>query len=362
MDKEMIADKQGIALVILFVAGTSTAWPTATAAGRDIWLAILAAILGACFIVSIYSRILSLYHGKDLFDILELLLGKFLGRGVSLLFIWFAFHMGALVIMGYGDFLITVSLPETPRLVPMILIALLAIWGVKEGLEVLGRWAKLFLMLNIPMPIVTILMLIPQMELSNIRPVLYDGLAPVIRGAVDAFAFPFAETVVFMMVLSSVKEKKSPYRIYLMGLFFGGLLTFSVSLTEMLVLGPDIHAASFFPSHTAVTKINIAGLIHRLELISIISTYTAAFVKLSICLLAAAKGLAKIFQFADYRFFVSPLGLSMLNFAYIIHGNILESRQWSTRIWPYYAFPFQVALPLLILGIAEIKRKVQESR
>ena len=43
-----------------------------------------------------FSRILSLYPGKDLFDILQIVMGKFVGKFISILMIWFAFHDGSL--------------------------------------------------------------------------------------------------------------------------------------------------------------------------------------------------------------------------------------------------------------------------
>ena len=86
MNKEVISDKQGICLVILFIAGETLAMQTAPAAGSDLWLAILLAIVTSIPLLLVYSRILSLFHGKGLFDILECLFGRILGKFLSLIF------------------------------------------------------------------------------------------------------------------------------------------------------------------------------------------------------------------------------------------------------------------------------------
>ena len=41
-----------------------------------------------------FSKILYLYPGKDIFDILQIVMGKFIEKTISLLMIWFAFNLG----------------------------------------------------------------------------------------------------------------------------------------------------------------------------------------------------------------------------------------------------------------------------
>ncbi|MCT4618861.1 MAG: endospore germination permease [Marinisporobacter sp.] len=356
MNKEFISDREGICLVILFISGSSLALPTAAEAGRDLWLAIIIAIIIAIPTVLLYSKLLSLYPGKDLFDIVDIVFGKIVGKLIGIFYIWFSFHLGALVIRDFGEFPITVSIPETPMLVPMIFVTILCIWIVKEGIEVLGRWAKLFVLFNAPLPSILILLLIPQMDIENIQPILYEGFQPLLKGTFSAFTFPFAETVIFTMILPSLKTKKSPYEIYMKGLLLGGMLIAGVSLAEILVIGPDLYGATFFPNHSVARKVHIGQILSRMEVIVILATITAAFLKISVCLLAACRGMMKLFKLEDYRFLVAPIGILMFLLSIIIHKNIMELFEWAT-VWPYYAFPFQVMIPILVLIIVFIKKE-----
>ncbi|TCO74965.1 GerAB/ArcD/ProY family transporter [Marinisporobacter balticus] len=356
MHKEVISDREGICLVILFISGSTLAMPTGAAAGRDLWLAILFAIVIAIPILLIYAKLLSLFLGKDLFDILEYGFGKIIGKGIGILFIWFAFHLGVLSIRNIGEFPVTVSLPETPIPIFTLSMIMLAIWIVKEGIEVLGRWANIFVLFNAPIPSMIILMLIPIMDINNIQPILYDGINPLLKGTFEAFAFPFAETVLFTMIVSSLKTKKSSYNIYIKGLLLGGMLILGVSLTEVLVLGPDLYGATFFPNHVVARKVDIGETLQRMEVIVILATTTASFLKMSVCLLAVCNGIAKIFNLDDYRGFVTPIGLLMFNFAIFIYKSINEMTMWASSIWPYYAFLFQVILPIVLFIVVMIKR------
>jgi len=357
MEKETISDIQGICLIILFISGETLAMQTATRAGSDLWLAIIAAMAIAIPIVFMYARLLTLFPNKDLFDIIELLFGKYFGKILSLLFIIYIFQAGALVLRDISESTVTTTLPETPKTVFMIFYIVLGIWIVKAGIEVMGRWANLFVILNGPLPTIAILLLIPEMDFNNIRPVLFNGINPLMEGTFQALTFPFAETVVFTMVLYSLKTKKSPYNIYLKGLLIGGILIAGVSLAEILVLGSDIYSATYFPNQNVATKVNIGEFIQRIEIIAMIAIVTSSFLKLSVYLLAVTRGISKLFGFKDYRFIVTPVAALLMNFSNFNLGqdNIMELFKFIDDIWPYFALPFQILLPLIIFIFAEIK-------
>jgi spore germination protein KB len=84
-------------------------------------------------------------------------------------------------------------------------------------------------------------------------------------------------------------------------------------------------------------------------------------VKSSICLLVACKGIQKVFNLKDYRSIVIQTGLLMVYFAYTVYDNSMVMKYWAFKVYSYYAFPFQVILPLIIWGVAEIKRKITSS-
>lgn len=360
MNKELISDIQGINLTVLFIFGSSLVIGTGGKAKGDMWIAIMLALFISAPILIIYARILSRYPGKDLYDILEEVFGKYLGRAFSLAFIWFSFHLGALVLRNFGEFMNTVGLPETPKIVPIIMFALICVLGVKSGIETLAKCSSYFIVGVFSLLVLLALLTIPNMKPENLLPIMYNGFKPVLQGAFAAFSFPFGELIVFMMVFDSLKTPSSSYKVYLMSLVIGGLVVFFISLRNVMVLGDDTIGSVYFPSYTAISRVNIGNFLQRLEItVSIVFTLSG-FIKISICLLAATKGIAKLFGIKDYRVLVTPVGLLMANFAYLVYGNIMEMFDWATDIWAYYAFPFQVVLPLIILISVEVKAQLQK--
>ncbi|MHB1391837.1 MAG: GerAB/ArcD/ProY family transporter [Clostridia bacterium] len=359
MNKELISDKQGINLTVLFIFGSSLVMGTGGEAKSDMWIAIILALFISAPILMIHARILSRYPEKDLYDILEEVFGKYLGRAFGIAFIWFSFHLGALVLRNFGEFMNTVGLPETPRIVPIIMFALICIIGVKSGIETLAKCSSLFIVGVFSLLFLLAFLTIPNMKSENLLPIMYNGLNPVLQGAFSAFSFPFGELVVFMMVFDSLKTPNSSYKVYLLSLAIGGLIILFITIRNIMVLGGDTLGSVYFPSYTVISRVNIGNFLQRLEIaVSIVFTISG-FIKISICLLAAAKGITKLFGFKDYRALVTPVGLLMVNLAYVVYDSIMEMFEWAIDIWPYYAFPFQVILPLIILIAVEVKKRMQ---
>lgn len=355
MNKEVISDKQGISIIILYMSGTSSILVFGIIAKQDIWLATIISILMALFTACIFGRLHYIFPGKNLFDIFESCCGKIIGRGITVLYIWFAIHEGTLVGMNIYQFITDTILSETPNIAVFILLLLICTYFVKKGIEVIGRWAELMFIPTVVFVTIIALLLIPNMKINNIRPVLKDGIMPALKGAFVIFSFPFGEIVTFSMVFSIFRTKKSPYRIYIIGLLIGGVIVFITSLTTVLVIGVNSASEAYYPVYKAFTRIKIAGFIQNFEVIGASSFIVGGFLKVSIYILAVSKGISNLFNLKDYRFIVIPIVVQMLNMSYFLHYSRIEYNKWNFEIFPYYAFPFEMIIPVIIWFVAEIR-------
>ncbi|WP_425802867.1 endospore germination permease [Desulfitobacterium sp. Sab5] len=362
MEKEQITDKEAIFLLLTFVLGSTLIIGIGGEAKNDAWIAGIVGFIMASPMLFIFSRVLSLYPGKDLFDILNITLGKTIGKIAAILYIWYAFHLGALVLRNFGEFTSTVAMPETPMIVPILCLGLTCIVAVKLGIEVLGRTVAYFLPVLLFLLVAVQLLVIPQLHLNYMKPILGNGLSPILKGGFTTFSFPFAETVLFMGVFSSLKTKKSPAKVYFWGILISAVLIIITTLRNIAVLG-NMLGSYYFPSYAAVSRISIGDFLQRIE-VSVASLFTfGVFVKSSICLLVVSKGISKMFNLNNYRSIVIQIGLLMVYFSYVIYENSMEMKDWAFKVYPYYAFPFQVILPIIVWILAEVKaRKIKSNK
>ncbi len=355
MYKEIITNRQGIFIVSLFIIGSFIIIGGGGEAKQDVWIAILLSFFMAIPIYYVYSQLLRQHPGKDLYDVAIETFGKIPGKIICLLSLWYSFHLGSLVIRNFSSFVNVVSFPETPPSLIITFIGLFCIWMVKEGIEVLGRWTAFAFPIAMAIIIITAVFSLTKANFINLKPVLYDGIKPLLPVSFGIFSFPFAETVVLTTTFNSLKNTKKAFNVFFTGTLIGCIFMISISVRNVMVLGVSLNSDLYFPSYMAVRTLNIGDFIQRFEIVVAIIFILGGFVKISICLLSAAKGLARVLNINNYRDIVSPVAFLMMAMANIIYSNIMEMFDWAQKIYPYYAVPFQIIIPVLVMVSAKIK-------
>ncbi len=361
MKTETISLKQSVFLIALFIFGSSALVGVSGEAKQDGWLAILIAIGFAVPVIFIYARLLVLFKDKDIFDMLISTFGNFFGKVLSLIFIWYAFHLGALVTRNFSEFINVSTLRQTPEFFTIAFIGLLCILTIKSGIEILGRFATIAIVIVVIIVIGTFIMAINIMKFDNIFPIASKGFSKILGVSYGSLTFPFAETVLFLGVLPNLKKNKSPYKAYFYGVGLGGILLFIVVLRNIFILGGDLMSNYFFPSWTSTGIIILGNFLSRFEELIGANLLLAGLVKISICLYVACIGISKVFNFKNYRDIVAPTAFFMLSLACIVYRSTMEMFNW-LKIYSIYAIPFEFIIPILLLIVAEIKERIKKSK
>lgn len=363
MAKEVITRGEARCIIMLFIMGSTLILGTAGQAQTDKWIAILLAMGMAAPFMLMYGRLLDLFPGNDLFDIFEIVFGKWLGKIFVLLFTWYALHLGALVLRNYGEFMDSVAMPETPMIVPMLFIGMLSIFVVKAGIETMGRSSRLLLNFCLALICIVAFLAMGRFQFENLLPVLDKGFGRVWEGAFSAFSFPFAETVLLTTILPHLKGGKSTASSFLYAMLLAGMIVLFIAVRNSVVLGEIALTSTYFPSYIAVSRVNVGDFIQRIEGTVAVVFVVTVFIKISVCLFAASKGISKLFGLHNYRSVVIQCGLLLTYLAYFIYENIMEMEHWATYINKYYAFPFQVVIPMVLYIFAEVKvRRARRAR
>jgi spore germination protein KB len=319
------------------------------------------AIAMAVPVIFIYGRLLILFKDMDIFDMLISTFGKFFGKVLSVLYIWYAVHLGSLVTRNFSEFIQVSTLDHTPQFFTIALIGLLCILAVKSGIEVLGRWSLIGIIIVILIVVLTALMSLNIMNFDNILPIADKGFSKILGVSYGTLTFPFSETVLFLGVLSTLKPKVSPYKAYYFGVGLGGLLLFIVVLRNTFILGGELLANIYFPSYISTSIIILGSFLSRFEEMIGANILVAGLVKISICLYVACVGIYKVLNLKNYRSIVVPTAFFMMTLACIVYTSTMQMFNW-LKIYSIYAIPFQFIIPILLLVIAEIKEKIKRSK
>lgn len=353
MKKERISTNQGIFLVIILILGTSLIVTGGGKAKQDIWISILLAIIATIPFIFIYGKILSFFPNKNLFEILEIVFGKILGKIIILLYILYFIYLGSLCIRNITEFIQVVSFPATPQFFTALWIISLTIYMVKSGIEVFSRWTKFTLIFLFFLIFLITASSFSKFHLENIRPILYHGWRPVFHSAIISFTFPFGEIVVFLSFFHNLKEQDKTTRILLTGLFIGGILLLITAFRNMFLLGFPNLENTYFPTYYANTLLSIGGFIQRIEITSAIILVLSGFAKICIYSFAICIGVNQLFNQSESKYtdFAIPMSILTMVLSIVIYKNTMEMIE-GIEIYKYIALPFQAVFPPIILIFA----------
>ena len=355
MNIDNFSSTQGSSLMIMFILGTSLILSGVTKAMEDTWISILLAIAMAIPLVFIYGKLSQLYPNMGLFDILQKIYGKFLGKLFIFFYTFYFFHLGSICIRNATEYVQVVSFPETPQYITAIFIGFISIYAIYVGFSVLSTWAKIVLPIITIMAIATFVLAIPQFNYSNIKPILYNGWKPVISSGYSLITFPFGETVIFLVFLGYLDNTKDSTKVYISSILIGGFLLLLVAFRNIFLIGFPLISDIYFPSHYATSLINFRDFIQRIEIIVSINVLMSSFVKTTTCLYASCIGVIKLFNLKNYKYL--PLTIYSLGIVVsrLIYSDTMEMFKF-VDIYEHYVIPFHFVIPILTFIIAYMKK------
>lgn len=356
MKIDNFTSSQGKSLMIMFILGTSLILSGVTKAMEDTWISILIAMVMAIPLVFIYGKLSQFYPNMGLFDILQKIYGKFIGKLFIFLYTFYFFHLSSICIRNATEYVQVVSFPETPQYVTAIFIGFISVYAIYVGFSVLSTWAKIVFPITAIMAIATFILAIPQYNYSYIKPILYRGWKPVMDGAYSLLTFPFGDTVIFLVFLGYLDNIKDATKVYINSVLIGGFLLLIVAFRNILLVGFPLLSDIYFPSHYATSIINFRDYIQRIEIAISINVLLTSFIKIVVCLYASYIGVIKLFNLKKHKYL--PLALYAL--AIIVSRLIFTSTMEMFKfvdIYEYYVIPFHFVIPILTFIIASIKKK-----
>lgn len=271
----------------------------------------------------VYARVLALNPEMNLAQISEKVLGRVSGKIVTALMTLYALQLGSIVVSNFYFYVGATILQETPHFFVAGLLVLVCIYMAKSGIEILGKWSHVAFFAVMVALSLTLVLSFNQYEIERLKPVGEHRFRDLIDLAFARFSFPFAELVLFLFLGSSIRKEHSPYKIYCSSCLIGITALLILVLRNLMVLGPEMVSAVYFPSYIAARVINVSTFLTRVEGTISMNYIVSGVVKISLCLFASAIGLASLLGVSDYKKIVVPAGmiifaLSITNYPVII--------------------------------------------
>lgn len=361
--------RQFAIFVILYSIGTTILLVPGSLAQevkQDAWIAALVGTGVGLLLVVLYNAVGRMFPTMTIIEMNEVLLGSWIGKAVSLTFVFFSLLSTTELLLYVGTFMTTQVMPDTPIEAIHVIFSCILIMGVRLGLETLARSAEIlfpFFVFLFLILVVTVLITPGQVNFENIQPVLETGIKPMIRAVYLFTSFFSLSLIVLLMIFPvSVNRPKAAEKTFYIGILIGGFCLSIIIILAILVLGADNSARQMYPSYALAKKISVGNFLQRIEAIMACMWFITIYFKMTLYFYASVIGLAQTLKLDNYRPLTIPLGMIVVSLTLIVHPNVIHGAKFDKEIWPLYASTYGLVLPLLLLAVNALRKKIHKHK
>ncbi len=323
----------------------------------DSWFVVVGGIVLCLPILLVYIGLVKLYPGKNLVEINDLAFGKVLGKVVTFLHILFFLTLAALNLRDMSLFIKQTIMTKTPDVVLSAVCVLVSAIAVRYGLQVVTRYAFLFISIAVLVLIFSLLFASSEMDINNFLPILQLPAMKYVEGINIILSIPFGELVVFLMILPYVRKKQKPIgRYFLGGFLMGAVMFLLVVFRDTAVLGNTVSLFAL-PAFESLRLVTLFGSLSRLEILFAVVVIILLFFKISILHYVTVLSTAQVFKMKSYKPIVFAVGVLMVSYGFTLYPSSIQhdtsGRETSDILWQVFEF----ILPLLALIVGKIRKK-----
>jgi spore germination protein KB len=366
MEKAKISASQLFILMVLFELGSALLVPLAIRAKQDAWLAILLGMIFSFILFLVYYKLYSYYPNLLPTEYMQKILGKVLGTILAFIYILYFMYDASRVLRDFGEMLLTFAYPDTPLFIANALLMLVIIYTVRKGIEVIARSGELLFIFMYILAVAGFILIISSglIEIKNLQPVLEEGLLPVLKVVfTQTIYFPFAEVIVFTMILPYLNNPKKAKVTMLCATGLSGINLMITMLINVSVLGVSLTARSQFPLLSTVQTIQVADFLERLDVFFMLALVISIFFKICLLFYAAVVGTANLFKVKSPSRLSYPLGMIILFLSITIASNVQEHIHEGLKVAMFALhIPLLVIIPPLLLLVAFLKNRKKHGR
>ncbi|GHU79588.1 spore germination protein KB [Clostridia bacterium] len=356
MQKENITSRS-VLLLIVITAGTGNmllAFPMEVE--QDTWISIILAFFWIIPITMIYTRLIKLMPGRDIYEMAEAVAGKAGAKIVSFLFGFYCLHLSALVLGNHSEFIRLTSLHLTPLIVTTLVLCSVCAYMAKSGAETLAKWCVFVCALLALTIIFASAYSRNVFDIENLTPVMNHSPGDILKVSFKLVSIPFGEVVIILALIGGLEKKSVTCKLFIVPMIIVTAFSLLLFVRSCGILGVPALKSAYFPDYKAVSLIKIGSFLERIEAILSSVYIIAGITKLTIALIGACRGAAKLFELPDYKTIVLPMCLLASAFSIILFRNILEMFDF-LNVYSIYALLFQIIIPAALWIAAEIKAK-----
>ena len=321
-------------------------------AGRDSFISIIIA-----YIIGLIPLIIFIYlfhQDKNIIELINNTFGKTIGMIINIILLIPIIIISACSLNSISNFLVSQFLSDTPNYIIYIAISIVILYGVYKGFETVSRTALMLSIISILFLIISIIGLIPNIEIDNFLPLFEHGIKKDIYASL-IFVISNITPLYILLFISkeNITNKEKINKSIIISYTFGILVAFTEMILTVGTLGLHLTNIYQYPEYIILKKISFFNFFNRIEnLISIQWLY------LNLLIAAISIFYIKSAIKKEKSKFIVPLISIILMFMFCVLAfkNNTIFINFSKNIYPYINLGYFIIV-LIIAIITYIKQK-----
>jgi spore germination protein KB len=255
----------------------------AQVAKMDAWFSQILPVMYAIFMSYVFKELVHVFPGKNLFEIVFLVCGKWLGGCINLILIAFLWLILIVDVKGLAHFIQASLLPQTP--VEIVLLVFVLLLMSYRTLEVAARVNEIYFPTNLLMTITVVFLLTNEYSGNRFEPLLSSGLTEIFVSNYMAVGL-YGDLFVFGAFLPIFVQPQLFYAAMKHGIIIVGLISSLLLLAVLAVMGYTITSRLNYPMLALVQQIHVTDFLDRVEIFMLSLWFPAFTIKAILSYLA----------------------------------------------------------------------------
>lgn len=328
-------------------------------ARQDGWISLIIAFIIGFIPMILFNALLNVEPSLSFTELVKKYCGKFLGTLINIfLIISILFHAG-IVLWNLSNFINSQFLFKTPVLVIAILFMIPIVYTVSKGLKTIGRTSVVLFLLSIVIYAITFFSLISKLEISNIFPILENGITPVLDGSLVQLSYSVLAIFPLLIIpknniSQNQKLTKSLFKFYI----FNFITMFIVMFLIITIFGSPLANLYQYPEFNILKTVNVANFFQRVESILAFQWLFDLAIGLIIFVYFIKTSIQQTFNFENKGNNILILIISsiIIFISTIIFKNNTVAYDFLGKTYKYVRLIILFGIPLVMYVVAKLRK------
>ena len=329
-------------------------------AKQDGWMSIILAFIIGFIPMILFNALLKIEPSLSFTQLIKKYCGKILGTIINVFLIVSVLFHASIVLWNLCNFINSQFLFKTPVLVIGIFFMIPVVYTVSKGLKTIGRTSMVLFLMSIIIYLITFFALISKLELSNLFPMLENGVMPILDGSLIQLSYSVLAIFPLLIVpRNNISQNKKLANSLMKFYVFNFITMFIVMFLIITIFGSPLANLYQYPEFNILKTVNIADFFQRVESILAFQFLFDLAIGLIVFVYFLKTSIQQTFNFENKfnNVLILIIAIIIIYISTIIFKNNTVAYDFLGKTYKYVRLLILFFIPLIIYIVARVRKK-----